>query len=729
MSTNVRPAAVLEVVREYRGALIAREDQATAALIADHGRLQRRLAARADRLRDRIEAAQRAGTRVRPSWLHTEGRLVELMDQVANDVDLYAAGASSIVRGQVEEAAALGQRAAGEAVAMAAGGISPELVAATLPSEALQALQAVTSPPAPVGRILASMGGVAAAELRDTLLEGVATGENPRRIASRMMRVGDTTLARCRTVARTEALRAYRGANVAVFAAMPEVSGWVWIAAVDSRCCGACWAMHGTHHADGTDLESHPNCRCVPAPNVPGQKALVTPGAKQLKAMDQGDLERLLGRRKGAAIKSGRLQPEDLVGTRASPVWGLTRTEASYSRAVANAKARRAAGKGAKAKPGAPLQPAPKPTPVAPVEVPLDQRLRSLEADLAKATAEADRLGRAAADVGAKRFQADLTATRLQVVDPAGAAKSLALRDRLQVEELAAKAARDAAERLEDELKAAIKATRSAMLEAAAREARLNPREGAYQAPRHQGSPGEWLETPDGRAFAAKWTATEGDRGYDWKHYTWDEGGQDRALADLYRSQGMDGLPELVDADTLDAVPTPILWRGMQAHRGEDYYRDLAVGDYYAGLGIYGNGTYTAQGALGRRLADHDEARGVASGYGGGAGYGQLAAMKLRPDARVVHADELERMMTEDLAAWRATPAYQRMGELERSRLEEALFYDQGRYAAARGIDAYVLPSRTTGVTDYTVVLNRTALMLYEEDVWRSPFKDVGRSW
>lgn len=365
MSTQAprRQARVLAVVRQHRAALLRREAKAVAQLQADHRQLAERIARDAQALQDRMSAALARGERVRPSWLHTVGRLDELAAQLQAEVASYATRATGVVQAQLVEAAALGQRAAGAAVAVASGGTSPAIVGATLPAEALAGMRAVTLGPAPVGKVLADMAPQAAEALRQQLLQGLALGENPRVVASRMRRVADVPLARARTVARTEALRAYRGASVATYQQVQDVAGWVWVAAMDSRCCGACMALHGTEWPDGQAMESHPNCRCVPAPLIPGEPPLVEPGAVQMAGMSEGQLAEVLGPGKARALTEGRIIPADLVGARTSPVWGVTRTEASLQAALRAAERRRA---GARPPAPAPAPPAPPPPPPAP---------------------------------------------------------------------------------------------------------------------------------------------------------------------------------------------------------------------------------------------------------------------------------------------------------------------------------------------------------------------------
>lgn len=397
MSTKARPRPVeiLRVVREYRAALVAREAQAVARLVEDHRGLASWLDREASALEDRMRRARDAGEEIRPSWLHSKGRLDELAAQLQAETEAFTRAAAANVSGLVTDAAEIGQRAGGAAVTTAAGALSPPIVAATLPGDALTALGAVTARSAPVGAILADMAGDMGGILRGTLLTGLAAGEHPWQIARRMTRVADVPLRRARTVARTETMRAYRSANLETFRQIPQLGGWVWIAGLDGRTCGACYALHGTEHPVTEELESHPNCRCVPAPLVPDLPPLVEPGAERMARMSEEDLVRRFGPGKGRALADGSILPEDLIGVRRSPVWGVTRSEASLTGARARAAARTG-------------RPAPPPAAAPPAAPATRARFVPAELEAAEAHLRAELVGR-----NSSARQAEAIAARL----------------------------------------------------------------------------------------------------------------------------------------------------------------------------------------------------------------------------------------------------------------------------------------------------------------------------
>lgn len=110
------------------------------------------------------------------------------------------------------------------------------------------------------------------ARMKSELVRGVAVGENPRTVAALIVaRVGhafDGGKSRMETIARTEMLDAYRAADAAARAANAQmISGWEWVATLDSRTCIACLERHGTRYTgDVTGPDGHQRCRCTSMP-------------------------------------------------------------------------------------------------------------------------------------------------------------------------------------------------------------------------------------------------------------------------------------------------------------------------------------------------------------------------------------------------------------------------------------------------------------------------------
>lgn len=165
----------------------------------------------------------------------------------------------------------------------------------------------------------------------------------------------------------------------------------------------------------------------------------------------------------------------------------------------------------------------------------------------------------------------------------------------------------------------------------------------------------------------------------------------DRILAEIARQRGFDKKPELASAERVNelwASGQPELWRGVSDAR---YVDEFKTGDYYAGAGIYGNGTYTfaafnntpAASQLAQIFVD-------ASGYA--RGNGTRLRMTLKPGSRVAKLSELK----DDIASEQRRLRNERSDARDRGdtaradelNLEYQIISDPGRFAALNGYQA-----------------------------------------
>ncbi|MGL4831272.1 MAG: ADP-ribosyltransferase [Propionibacteriaceae bacterium] len=112
------------------------------------------------------------------------------------------------------------------------------------------------------------------------------------------------------TIARTEALDAYRAATHEEYTANADIlDGWVWVS--EPGACLVCLAMGGTvHRLDETGPLDHPRGRCSREPKFKPMKGFKDPtplptGEELLKAMPQDEQRRILGPARYEAWKNG----------------------------------------------------------------------------------------------------------------------------------------------------------------------------------------------------------------------------------------------------------------------------------------------------------------------------------------------------------------------------------------------------------------------------------------
>ena len=163
------------------------------------------------------------------------------------------------------------------------------------------------------------------------IITGIGAGRGPREIARRVRKVSGLPRWQAERLARTEALSAYRAANIAVYAENTDVvSGWIWSATYDDRTCPICWGMDGTRFPPGASFDSHPQCRCAPLPvtktwqemgyDIEDSRIYAEPGERFGKLGYERQREILGPSRHDAYVKGTPLSA--MIATTDHPVWG-----------------------------------------------------------------------------------------------------------------------------------------------------------------------------------------------------------------------------------------------------------------------------------------------------------------------------------------------------------------------------------------------------------------------
>lgn len=195
------------------------------------------------------------------------------------------------------------------------------------------------------------------------------------------------------------------------------------------------------------------------------------------------------------------------------------------------------------------------------------------------------------------------------------------------------------------------------------------------------------------------------------------EGSQDLVMRDLCKEAGFTGKPKVVSKEELDAriaSGEQEMFRGVSR---EEYVNAYTNGEYFAGTGFYGSGTYTVTGEMGLPVAE------TYAGPGG-----SVMRMSLAKNARVIEYDKIREMQKTELesihrnASLKAQAILRRKGETpeavkEANRILDEAFnltevlLDPGRFAVVKGYDAISVPSR-----DFIVVYNRSKVTVQRGD-------------
>lgn len=327
---------LVAVAEQFRRELLQRERKAARELVRAYGEAWQRIKQRLDDLTRQIEQAEARGEDVSPSWLFEQERLQTLQRQVEAELREFARFAEQrIIAEQAEAVRAAADHT--EQLTLAALGEPPPgvtVIFARLPTQALSDLVGFLQNGSPLRDLLDELGPEASQAVRDALIAGVATGQNPRTIARQVRQALGGNLVRALTIGRTEVLRSYRTASLRSYQANSDIMrGWVWHAALDRRTCAFCWSQHGEFHEVTERFATHPRCRCSPLPqtktwqelgfeDVPETRVELEKGRDLFERLSAERKREILGPAKFAAYQEGKLKLADVAGFRRDRKWG-----------------------------------------------------------------------------------------------------------------------------------------------------------------------------------------------------------------------------------------------------------------------------------------------------------------------------------------------------------------------------------------------------------------------
>ena len=322
---------IYEVAAAQRAALLRGERQAAGALVHAYGGIWRRIKEEVGRLLDLRAEAERRGEEVGPGWLFQFNRLDSLQRQVEAALRTFAEFADPLISREQAAAVDAALLHTEQLVRKATDQARVTVNWVRLPTAAIEDLIGFTATGSPLRELLDALGPAASATVRDRLIQGLALGFNPTRIAREIRGALGGNLARALTIARTEVLRAYREASLRSYQVNDDVvDGWIWNCACTERSCAMCWAMHGSVHPLTERLDDHPNGRCSMLPHVKAlsgmsAQALPETGPVQFARLTPAQQDGILGQAAGRAYRAGAIRLEDVVGRTFDPDWGSTR--------------------------------------------------------------------------------------------------------------------------------------------------------------------------------------------------------------------------------------------------------------------------------------------------------------------------------------------------------------------------------------------------------------------
>lgn len=328
--------SILSTARTYKRTLMAHEAHAARQLTAAYQIIWAGILPHVQALQTALQQAQDDGKPVTASAVMRLTQAQNLLTATESSMAHW----SQLARGQIETArtyaATLGNTA-GHALLHASVPRGVSYVFGVPSPSAIAHLNGAIAPTSPLGKVFRGWGADAATAARSTLLTGLARGQGPRQVARDLARAAEIPLQRALVISRTSMLSSYRDANIENYRANSDVvEQWVWLATLGSA-CAACTAMHGTKHSLSETMDSHPNCRCTPAPytrswsdilgdlgdGIRETRLDVPTGAEWLADQDEATQRRVFGSNAAYnAYADGKASLDDFVGTRSSRQWG-----------------------------------------------------------------------------------------------------------------------------------------------------------------------------------------------------------------------------------------------------------------------------------------------------------------------------------------------------------------------------------------------------------------------
>src|SRR6185312_11417815 len=206
-------------------------------------------------------------------WLTSRNpQIASIEANVKASLDKYAAQSATTVTTAQASAAGLGLDDASHLTQQAlwpavdGAGVPPAMLFNRPNPDALAAWVGRAGNGHPLGDLFANFGSEATTAARQAMMLGLATGANPKAMASGIADAMGISRSRATIIARTEVLGSYRSAAHETYRANSDVlNGWVWSAGGNSP-CAMCAGMDGLQFSLDEELVDHPCGKCSPIP-------------------------------------------------------------------------------------------------------------------------------------------------------------------------------------------------------------------------------------------------------------------------------------------------------------------------------------------------------------------------------------------------------------------------------------------------------------------------------
>lgn len=333
------PHPVLDAAVRFRAQVDANEQEAAGRLTRAYTRAYARLGNSIAALEERIALE---GGALRPDQARNLMALRSLQEQAREEIERFSVFADAEIRDSASNMIALGLQHSRGLVQASFGNLAAGRAVAArfdmLPVESVETMLGFLADDSPLRTALVNrLGPLVAQRMGEALVDGIATGMNPRAVAALARRELGVGLTWALNTARTAQLWSYREASRANYAANRDiVAGWIWYAQIgSSRTCMSCVAKHGSRHSVDETLNDHHSGRCTMIPDVPLAARLgikppeIEPGEAWFNRQDEATQRARMGPGMHEAWKAGAVRFDQLAHPYEDAVYGTMLREPS----------------------------------------------------------------------------------------------------------------------------------------------------------------------------------------------------------------------------------------------------------------------------------------------------------------------------------------------------------------------------------------------------------------
>jgi SPP1 gp7 family putative phage head morphogenesis protein len=261
-------------MREHKEAILAGEDRAMREMAREWLRLEQKLEAGMAELARELADSAAAGQIPTEAQIVRMERYRRLLAELRTESGEYLKWSDDYItkyQAQLAERGLADAAAAIRAAQADAGGVGAYFD--VLNVKAVENMIGLAGDGAPLTKYLRQIFGDASAGMLQALVDGVALGMHPTKVAQLMRNGLGIGLQTAMNTARTESLRAYRQASLMQYRESGVVGGYKRLSAHDERVCAGCLMMDGTLMETLDEFEEHNQGRCTAVPVIAGMAA------------------------------------------------------------------------------------------------------------------------------------------------------------------------------------------------------------------------------------------------------------------------------------------------------------------------------------------------------------------------------------------------------------------------------------------------------------------------